>query len=257
MRKIKFIFLIIFFCFRFGNSDTKKIKIVATTTNISSIVKEIAKNKVEVIEIIPYKSCPGHFDLSIRDFEKILDADLFIYHGWEVWVKKILDKTKKNYKVSVEKNLMLPQTNIVVGKEILEILCKLKSENKEYFEKNYEEYCNKVNKYVENVKQKFKKYSGYKVICSEYQKEFLSWLGFEVVYSYPRQEQLSLKDIRNIFSFNGEIVFVADNLQSGPNIAKQIAKDLKTRHIVLTNFVKDDYIKTLKENIIKIEKVLK
>ncbi len=257
MKKIKFIILILIFLTQFINSETKKIKVVSTTTNISAIVKEIVKNKAEVINIIPYSTCPGHFDLSIKDLKNIFDADLFIYHGWEIWVKKILDKTKKIYKISVDKNLMLPETNLTVGKEIFKLLCELQPENKEYFEKNYEEYENKVNEYVREIKQKFVKYKGYKVISSEHQKEFLNWLGFEVIYSYPRQEEVSLKDFKNIFSMYGKIIFVADNLQSGYKITKQLAKDLRIKHIVLTNFVKDNYINTFKENIYKIEKVLK
>lgn len=256
MKKLKFLFLSFIFLVNISNAEVKKTKIVATTTNIAALVKEIAKDKVEVINIIPYGMCPGHFDLSIKDVKKITEADLFIYHGWELWIKNFLDKTKKSYKISVEKNLMIPEVNLEVAKEILEVLCEISPENKNFFEKNYDEYYNKVRNFSLLIKQKFEKYKGVKVISSEHQKEFLTWLGFEVVYSYPRQEQVSLKDFKNIFSLNEKIVFVADNLQSGSNVGKQLAKDLKIKHIVLTNFVESDYIKTLNKNIKKIEKIL-
>ncbi len=253
-RKILYVLFLIFCVSVY--SYAKKLNIVATTTNIASIVKEIAQDKAEVLEIVPSDMCPGHFDLSPKDAQKILNSDIFFYHGWEQWIKNLMKETK-SYKIPIEGNFMIPQINLAVAEKILEILSEIDPQNKEVYKNNYDKYSEKIKKIEQRIKKDFQKYKDIKVICSEHQKEFLEWLGFSVVYSYPRQEQISLKDIANVLNIKENINLVVDNLQSGPNIGRQLAKELNAKHIVLTNFVEGSYIETLLKNISKIKKALK
>jgi len=51
-----------------------------------------------------------------------------------------------------------PENGKIIAKNILEGLCRLSPENKEYFEKNYEEFVDKLTKKIEYWEQKLKKY---------------------------------------------------------------------------------------------------
>ncbi len=62
---------------------TPQLKVVTTTSLISSIVEKVGGDKVEVANIIPPAQCPGQFDVKPSDVQMLADAKLFLMHGWQ------------------------------------------------------------------------------------------------------------------------------------------------------------------------------
>lgn len=235
----------------------KKIKIVAATSHIYSIVREICKDEVDVVEVIPYNMCPGHFDFSTKDIEKILKCDVFLCHGWERWIKNM--DSRKIHRVEVSGNWMVPKTNIVAAGKILQIVSQVDSKNKDKYKKNFDEYVNKISIVSKKLTERFKYYIGSKVICSKNQEEFVRWLGLDVVYSFSLDDQTNVKDVVEMLSVGEKekVELVIENLQSGSKMSQQLAKDLGVKYVVLSNFPEECYIETLKENVNEIIRCLR
>lgn len=262
IKTIRYIIFLFFVSVIYANDGTKnKINVVCSTTLISSILEQIGKDKVNTITIIPGGVCPGHFDLPIGIITDLYNSKIFFYHGWEKWLDKIFSKQYINIrmiKLSISGNWMIPDINKKAAIEIKNYLCEIDVENIKYYEKNLDDYVKKLDEISENIKKDFVKNSGKKVISSVMQKEFLEWLGLDVLMTYGRTEELNVKKIKTLVEVakkHNVKVFV-DNLQSGANTAKNIAKDIKARHIFLSNFPDRTYFETLEENIKKLKEVL-
>ncbi|NLE53292.1 MAG: zinc ABC transporter substrate-binding protein, partial [Lentisphaerae bacterium] len=59
------------------------LQVLCTTTQLGAATMAIGGDAVAVTTIIPFGMCPGHFDLSPRQAEKLRQADLVLFHGYE------------------------------------------------------------------------------------------------------------------------------------------------------------------------------
>ena len=98
-------------------------------------------------------------------------------------------------------------------------------------------------------------YIGKNVICMQWQKSFVEWLGFNVTISYAPPERLSTQDMLNISNVakSKDVCAIIDNLQSGTDFGANIASESGISHIILTNFPgaipgTDTYIDMIKYN---------
>jgi len=237
--------------------STDRIKVVTTTTLIGTLVKTIGKDKVDVVTIVPGGMCPGHFDVKPDDIKKLSTAKVLINHGWEVWISDLLNSIENEKLViktlKIKGNWMIPDIQIIAGEEITKTLCEIDSQNSSFYKKNLNHCKKEINSVAVEVKNT--DFRGEKVVCSEYQTEFLKWLGFEVVATYGSSKELTLKDLAEIISIakKKDVHIVIDNLQSGLKAGEQIAEEIGAKYIVLTNFpLGDSYTESLKENINKL-----
>jgi zinc transport system substrate-binding protein len=237
--------------------------IVVTTTHIGAIAKEIGKDKVRLATLVPGGMCPGHFDIAPGMAEEMAKADLFIRHDWGKWIEGFLDGIKSGslHKtvVATEGNWMIPEVNIKAAQEITGILMSFDAKNILYYKDNLERYKKKIMAESAQIRKIFKKHKGKKVICSEHQKDFLVWLGLNVVKAYGRAEDQNIKEMADTISIakKERIALVVDNLQSGPKAGLRIAEDLKVPQVTLSNFPEtDSYLETLRKNVRLIEQGL-
>ena len=72
----------------------------------------------------------------------------------------------------------------------------------------------------------------------EWQVGFVSWLGFDVVATYPMPEGLSMRDLVELADAGreGGAILVIDNWQSGIDFGKKLAEEIGAVHVVLSNF---------------------
>ena len=80
--------------------------------------------------------------------------------------------------------------------------------------------------------------SGVPVLCSDQQAEVAKWMGLSVVDTYPRAEQFTpvLLHYMTDLGRKNNIRLCVDNLQSGPDAGKELAKDISAVHVTLSNF---------------------
>ncbi|MFH1259158.1 MAG: metal ABC transporter substrate-binding protein [Elusimicrobiota bacterium] len=242
--------------------ESTKIKVVTTTTHLGSIAAQIGKEKIEVIILVPGSMCPGHFDMEPVTMKKISRSKLLISHSWEKWIENLLAKIdNKNIlkkQISTQGNWMIPEVNVKAAAEVAGLFSETDVLNKGYYQKNLKDYASKVEMLRKKIKTKTQ-YEGIKALCSEQQKDFLLWLGLDIVKTYGRPEDLNIRELANIMALakKEKTRLVVDNLQSGANAGLQLAKDLKIKHVTLSNFpLEDSYFKTLENNIETIDKAL-
>ena len=252
----------------YGKEKQKKIKIVATTSMIGCITKAIGEEQVEVVTIVPSGMCPGHFDICPKDAKLLEEAQVVLEHGFEgeLFLDNMLRSNRnrdlQRLALKGEGNLMVPEIHLQAVDEIAQFLSNIEPEHNDAFALQAEMYKKRVTDYSRKIERKFKELNvdSIKVVCAKMQAEFVKWLGFNIISTYGRQEDLSPKELLEIVrAAKREGVRIAiDNLQSGSNVGKQIVEDIRGRQVVLTNFpLGDSYLASLKENVDKVIRACK
>ena len=249
--------------FSYSPLPDKKIKIAVTTSNLSTLISEICKDKIDVITIIPTTMCPGSYDIDAKTIKEINRCNAVLYHTWQPWVKNLKYKTTNlglvYREIKTEGNLMIPYINLRAAKEILDLLSIWDQDNKDFYEKNFLDYTFRLNfisdEIIKNGNNKYNK----KIVCNTKIKSFLEWLGFEIVATYGKSSNISSAEMlmltKKIKKY--KVKYVIDNLQAGTDIGRSLSDDLNLKHIVISNFaLGHSYINTLKNNIEKINKAL-
>ncbi|MDI6840778.1 MAG: metal ABC transporter substrate-binding protein [bacterium] len=253
---IKPVFLIFLLVGCSREPNTPSLKIGATTSLIGVILQEIGKEKVDVVTIVPSGMCPGHFDVKPGDIKDLQDAKVIMSHGYEEWIENLLNSMNiVNKPLRIEGNWMVPEVHKIAAKEITKILTEISPENTNFYLDNLTDYEKLIDSFALEVSESTNTFKGIKVICSEHQAEFLEWLGFNIITTYGRPEELTPKEILNIVNIGKkeQVDIVVDNLQSGGKGSREIANEISARYTVLTNFPLDkSYIKALRENINKL-----
>jgi ABC-type Zn uptake system ZnuABC Zn-binding protein ZnuA len=193
---------------------------------------------------MPGGACPAHFDINPSQVSDIIDADIIISLGWESWLTNISDKL-----VSVGQSQIsclglgewsLPSNAVKFVEKIRDDLSVIIPEQNQTIQTNAQNYIDEINEKSAELKNMVTNlnHQDRKVIVMQWQKDFVEWLGFEIVASYAPPEGLSAQDKINITNAaKSEGVYVViDNLQSGTEFGELIATDNGLSHVVFTNF---------------------
>ena len=125
------------YCF---TREISKIKILATTSLIKTIVMNIGHEKINVVSITPSGMCPGHFDLKPQHVQLAASSDILFFHGWETWINELKNSIEnKNLKlISLETkgNLMVPDNYLRAIEKVANVLCKMAPKSSKYFQNN-------------------------------------------------------------------------------------------------------------------------
>ncbi len=150
--------------------------------------------------------------------------------------------SRKPKKVVIDSNgnWMVPGVYIKSLKKIADVLSELDPIHSSYYIKKRDEQIDNYNKLEINLKKRLKNAGvlGVAVLCSDQQVELIEWMGFEVIETYPRAEQLTpflMHQMTDIGRKNN-VRLCIDNLQSGPKISKELARDIGAGHVTLSNF---------------------
>ncbi len=218
--------------------------IVATTSVISSVVKDITGDKIRVQTLVPPGSCPGHFDLKISHLKIIEKSGILFAHGYEEYLGEIRQSIKNPRFspsiIKIEGNWLVPASQKEAYERITKILSERYPEHSSCFESNRklaEDAIDITDRIVKKLIQE-KKLSGMKVVCNNHIKEMLEYAGFNVAATYGRKEELTPSLIRNlIYTCKKERVqLVIDNIQAGPDTGKVFTEELRIPHVAISNF---------------------
>ena len=222
--------------------------VVATTSVIGSVVKDLAGDRVELYVIASPAICPAHHDIKPSDVYTFSKASLILYHGFEPWVKDLYEASgskAKLFRVSGPWNtpdgiksyykrvasVLRDELGIDVSDELKEVLPK-----------------------IDSLAEKLKSEAGrtevskVKVIAMKWVEGFVKWLGFDVVADFGPPEKLSSADVEKLVETGKreKVILVISNLQSGIKFGESLASEIGANHIILTNFPwTDPDLKTL------------
>ena len=246
---IRYIFLFISLVSIFGCSsgiNGNKLRVVATTSLISTLVRQIGNDKVSVSDIIPANQCPGTFDIKPNDVKNLSNADLFIMHGWqgEKFTDEIIraaDNPKlRAENIDIQGSWMIPSAQISAAEKIASILCECDAANSVFYKNSLNSYKQSVYKEEKSLSASIEDIKSKKVnvICSDQQAEFARWLGLNVVMTYGTPDTMTPQLIKNIVAMgqSSNVTMIIDNLQSGENAGSGIAEALSCKRVILSNF---------------------
>jgi len=220
------------------------INIVCTNAILADFTKNLLKENLSIDYIMPAGACPTHFDASPSDISKISSADIIISLGWEPWLTDLLENSG-NTNYSEIKCSQLGEWNIPSGAKkyvetIREGLSTIFPNLNETIQENSREYIKQINTTSEDIQKMVETngFTGKKLICMEWHRDFLEWLGLNITCYYAPSERLSTQDMLNVTyaASDGGVCAIIDNLQSGTDFGAHIASESGTNHLIFTNF---------------------
>lgn len=215
--------------------------VIATSEVFGSLARALGGEEVLVITIIPAGFCPAHYDLRPSDFLHLSQAKLVLYHGIEVWMERLLANTNPEaLVVKLGGSWNYPEALSEKAKAVAEALSHMLPEKADVFAQRLSAFLSEVTALAEELKAKAQelRLSEIPTIVMMWQKDFASWLGLNIVATYPPEERLSLKDLTELAQKGREngVKLVMDNLQSGVSFGGRLAQAIGAVHLVLTNF---------------------
>lgn len=225
---------------KIGHAQEKP-TVVATTEILGDFVRKVAEDRVELIVLIPGGMCPAHYDIRPSDVAAVARAALVLHHGFEPWMENLVKSSgSKALVVKTGDDWNVPPNAIqqvgIVRDALEKILPKDASaiqQNAAAFQKRIEELAGRLLARAQqlNVQEA-------KVISQAFQAKFVSWLGFNVVGTYPPPERVSAQLFLQLVQLGREqkVALVVDNLQSGVGLGSRLAFEIGAINVVLTNF---------------------
>jgi len=232
------------------DENQNKLKVVTSTSLILSIVERIGGEMVDVVNIIPPAQCPGHFDVSPGEVQKLAEADLFLLAGWqgEMFSQELIDSANNpdltvvtlDIPSNPQSNWMTPAVQQEAVGKITAALSRVDTENSTAYQDSAAEYKDKIEAKAAEVKGKLagENLSSINVICSGMQAAFLNWVGLNVVTFYGRPDSLTPQVVKELVDKGreAEVTLIIDNLQSGQDAGAGVAEELGCQRIILSNF---------------------
>ncbi len=222
----------------------EEIQIVCTNSALADFTSNILKENISIEYIMPAGACPAHFDTSPSDVSKIMNADIIISLGWEPWLENLLNKSGNNEYTEI-KCPGLGEWNIPTGaiayvETITEGLQTAIPTKETQIQQQSNEYITAINQKANELKNQIQEnnLTNKKIVCMQWQKDFLEWIGLNVTYSYPPPESLSVQDELEVITASSqpEVMAVVDNLQSGTAFGARVASETGISHIIFSNF---------------------
>lgn len=287
-----------------GNNTAKdngKINVYTTVFPIYDFTRNIGKDKININYVVPPGVEPHDYEITPKLMKDIQNADLLIKNG--LGLDSFADKIKSENKLQIvdASEGIKPLTydeeqnhekenheshnhgqydphvwlNVDLAmkecENIKNALIKADEKNKDFYEKNYNEYIEKLKKlksnYDENLKDKKNKsiivsHGAYGYLCDEYNINQISITGIS-----PNQEP-SLSKISEIANYakKNNIKYILFDGLVNPNVAKTIADEANIKTTVLYSIdnisKKDfdnnkDYISLMNKNLETLNLVLK
>jgi len=233
-----------------------RIRVVASTTLISTIVQAIGGDRFAVTTIAPAGLCPGHFDLKPSDVAAANNAKLILNHGWEAWYpaleKAIIPPGPRRVTLATKGNWMIPDIHKQATAEIAALLAELDTARADTLRLAAEKFRADVDSAGSAARALLAGRDLPAIIAAEQQAPFLEWLGFRVVATYGLAEDFTAQEMTRLarVALDSSVKLVVDNLQSGPDAGKPLAEALKVKHVTLTNFpLQGSYRQSLLDNV--------
>lgn len=239
--------LLVFFAATARAADIGHMRVLAGTTLVEDIVRDLAGPETTVRTIIPAAACPGHYDVKASDVVFAGEADLVALHDWQERMPAMVSllEASGNAKavvvvVKAGGNWMVPDRQKEAVLAFSRVLAQADPAHASDFAEKAERRLLRVDDAARRLRQTMRDRGlvGTPVMCDAMQRPFLEWLGFTVVAQYGRFEEMGPEALGKAMTQAkaGGARLVADNLQSTGDAGKALARDLGAAHVCLSNF---------------------
>jgi zinc transport system substrate-binding protein len=274
------------------DSNNGKIKVVSSFNAMTQFVKVVGKDKVDVQTMIPNGTEPHDFEPKPKDLANISKTQIFVYNGlgMESWVDKTIKAADNKNLLVVEasrgcnpiKNsdeeavkehgqydphLWISLTGAKIeAKNIKDALVKVDPSNKDYYEKNYNEFASKLDTMLTDYKMKFDQitnknfitgHAAFAYFCRDFD---LQQNSVEGVFAEGEPTPKRLEELVDYCKKNNVKTIFMEEMAS-PKVSQTLAKEVnaKVERIYTAESEEDgkDYIQSMKENLDKVYESLK
>lgn len=273
--------------------EEDKIAVVTTIYPMYDFVSNIAKDRAEIINLVPAGTEPHDFELSTRDMQLMEQADMFVYNGagMEHFVDKTLEAVSNEKLVVVEAaeqinaesaqadsdveedphTWLSPVNAIAEAEAIKDAFIRLDEENADYYQENFEAYKEKLEaldaQYREELKNLSKDtivvaHEAFGYLCAEYG---LKQEAIEGLIPESEPDAARMKELID-FSREHEIKVIFFEELVSPKVAQAIADEVGAETAVL-NPIEGltaeqqeaglDYISIMEQNLEALKRALK
>lgn len=278
--------------------DNSKISVVVSFNPLKEFAEAVGKDKISIKVMVPEGMEPHDFEPKPRDMESLAKAKVFIYNGlgMEGWVEKsleavnnetleIVDASKGANLIKIDKHdedteteedhehgeydphiwLSLKEAGNS-AKNIKDALIKADPGNKDFYEKNYNDFSAKLNSLYEEYDKKFKELSNknfvtghaaFAYLCRDFG---LNQSSVEDVMAEGEPTPQKMKELVDYSRANNIKVIFMEQLAS-PKVSETLANEVgaKVEKIYTIESKEDnkDYIESMKSNLENIFKSLK
>jgi len=225
-------------------SDQNQPEIAVTNSYLQCVAKDLCEGQKEVLCLTPPGMCPGHFDISPDQVNKLCKCRLLLRFDFQKSIDESLsrmrDKGLKTGSVQALPGLCVPETYLAACRDVCSILSQQYPER----ENKYKQKVKLIEKRLENVSKELRakiKQAGLEnanVLASNHQAQFCNWLGLETIATFVGSDTETVSNIQKCLEKAKEynIRFIIANKQEGTALAAALAERLEAKVVVFSNF---------------------
>ena len=272
-------------------SAQSKLQVVVSFNPLKQFAEAVGKDKIEVKTIVPEGVEPHDFEPKTKDMENISKAALFVHTGFgmESWVEKTLsaignknlvvvdssvgiEPIKNQYKQAGEDGQFDPHIWLslreakIQTKNIKDALVKADEKNKDFYEKNFQEFSGELDKLYSEYKVKFQGvtnknfvtgHAAFGYLCRDFG---LKQNSVEDVFAEGEPTPQKLKELVELSKKDKIKVIFMEELAS-PRVSETLAKEVGAKvqkiYTIESNEGNKKYIESMEENLSNIYNSLK
>lgn len=267
------------------DTETKsKLEVTVSIYPLKEFTEKIAGDKVNVTCLVPDNMEPHDYEPKTKDFEKLMKSDLFIYNGlgMESWIDQVnktldgsdVDMLNVSEGVSVRKEENTDDPHIWLSlknaekesENIKNELVKLDSDNKEYYEANYNNFKEELEILYNEYKPKFQSlnkkdfitgHAAFGYLCDEFG---LQQKSVENLFGEGEPTPKQLEELV-VFCKDNNIKTVFSESMASQKVSETLANEVgaKVKPILTLEAKEDDkdYIEAMRYNLEEIYNCLK
>lgn len=225
-----------------GNAPRAERRVPVTTAVLASVVEEISGGQVKAEILVPPGACPGHFDLKAAHLRLMEDRGVLFAHGFEGYLERIRagvdNPAFRVVSLPLQGGWLVPSHQSALYRALGAQLALLYPELAPGIERNTDLVDREIALVEAEIRRLSEGRQRRRALASVHVAEALEYLGFEVVGSYDRKEDLTPATVARLVEAGreGGVSLVVDNLQSGAETGEVFARELGVRRVVFSNF---------------------
>jgi len=228
--------------------DQPSVGIMAGSSFIANIIRDISDGKLEAEALIPPGTCPGHYDVKPGDIAALNNSKALFIHNYQQNYENVTGAIEAADNpdliitvLNVTGNWMVPTVQVEGINKIAQALGEIYPDNATYYQENATGRVQAILEKGEEVKERLQGagVDRVKVICAEMQAGFVNWAGFDIVETFGRPEDLSPADVNQLITGAKQagVALIIDNLQSGSTtLGVSMEQDIEAIPVIISNF---------------------
>jgi zinc transport system substrate-binding protein len=219
-------------------------EIAVTNSYLGCVVLDLCGDDTEILCLAPPGMCPGHFDISPVQVKQLCDCRILLLFDFQKSIVQTLSRVRERglqtALVAEPGGLCVPETYLAICRKVSDILSSEYPERTAQFQQRLEAIENNLTQLQQELSGIMQQagLSSAKVLASNHQVGFASWLGLETIATFVGSDIETVAGIDHCLkkAEGQEIRFVIANKQEGTALAKALAERLGAKAVVFSNF---------------------